>query len=193
MALNTYASLVSSISDWIHTDDVAAVTNDFIRMAEARMNTDIDVPELHKTGTVTITGGSGALPSDFSKVVSAYMGGLQLEYIDLQAANRYFAYSAGNATNYTLFGATIKVYPSSDGALALSYLANITGLSGANPTNPVLLAYPDMYLHACLIYAGQYRQDVNFSQAMESLYMADLDRVNRANWSRSSGMEIYPV
>ena len=64
----------------------------------------------------------------------------------------------------------------------------IPSLSDSNPTNDLLTAYPDMYLHCCLIYAATYIRDAELVGGMESLYNADKERVNTSNWNQDASM-----
>ena len=199
MALATYADLENSIANWLHRADLNSVIPDFIALAESRMNSDLDIRQTDKVATITTIAGDNtvALPTDFKEMrsISLSSGGtiVVLDKMPLGLMKQRWGDSiSAMPRSYVIHGNNIIVAPtpSGDFDLLLDYFANITPLSALNPTNEVLSNYPDMYLHAALIYAGQYVRDNDLVGQMESLYAADMARVNAQNWGISSTMAI---
>lgn len=199
MALATYADLENSIANWLHRADLNSVIPDFIVLAESRMNSDLDIRQTDKVATITTIAGDNtvALPTDFKEMrsISLSSGGtiVVLDKMPLGLMKQRWGDSiSAMPRSYVIHGNNIIVAPtpSGDFDLLLDYFANITPLSTLNPTNEVLSNYPDMYLHAALIYAGQYVRDNDLVGQMESLYAADMARVNAQNWGISSTMAI---
>jgi len=195
--LKTFNDLSASIANWLHRDDLGALIPDFIRMAEARMQLDLDLRQLEKFTTLTMSNTSNlvSLPSDFNKMrsLSVVAGGIAVELDAMPPElliSRWGAYTSSIPRSYSIKGPYLMVgpNPNSSYTLTLEYQATIPGLTELNLTNDVYTAYPDVYLHACLIYAGQFTRDTELVQGMESLYSMDMDRINLQNWGQSATM-----
>ena len=199
MALANYNDLVSSIGAWLHRTDLNSVIPDFIGLAESRMNSDLDIRQTDSTTLATTDAGYNtvALPYDFKEIrsVSMLSSGLTIVLDPMPIGlmtQRWGASTSSVPRSYAVRGNNLVLAPTPDGNydLIIDYFANISSLGVLNPTNEVLSNYPDMYLHACLIYAGQYVRDNDLVGQMESLYAADIARVNAQNWGVSSVMSI---
>ncbi|MEY4718481.1 MAG: hypothetical protein RL563_1099 [Pseudomonadota bacterium] len=199
MAISTYSELVSAIGNWIHRTDLGTVIPDFIRLAESRMQNDLDIRQLDVITTVTTTGGTNvvSLPTNFNqmKALSITSGGIVqvLDFLQPEMLlQKYGSQSSTFPRSYAIRGSNLLLGPTPDGAYSLSmeYQATITGLTVSNATNDVLTAYPEAYLHCALIYAGQYTRDVELVAGMEQLYAADVTRINGQNWAQQATMSI---
>lgn len=197
MAIATYNDLVSSIANWLHRADLTAVIPDFIRLAEVRMNSDLDVRQGDGIATLTTTAGVNTvtLPLDFknASALSLTSSGTTVVLDNMPMGlmvQRYGSSSSAMPRSFAIRGKNLVLAPTPDSAysLTLDYFANITPLSATNSTNDIFTNYPDMYLHACLIYAGQYVRDTDLVANMEQLYSADVQRTNAQNWGQSSVM-----
>lgn len=197
MSIANYSDLSTAIGTWLHRSDLTAVIPDFIRLAEARMQLDLDTRQLDKVTTLTTTSGTNtlALPSDFNKAraLSMISGGVTIVLDAMPPellVQRWGSYTSSMPRSYSIRGSNLLLGPTPNGnySLTLEYLAAITGLSDTNTTNDILTNYPDAYLHCCLIYAGQYTRDNEIIAGMESLYGADVERINLQNWGQSATM-----
>lgn len=197
MAIANYSDLSTAIGTWLHRTDLAAVIPDFIRLAEARMQLDLDTRQLDKATTLTTVSGTNtlALPTDFLKARSLSMisGGVTIVLDNMPPAllvQRWGSYTSSMPRSYSIRGSNLLLGPTPNGNydITLEYLATIPGLSGTNTTNDILTNYPDAYLHCCLIYAGQYTRDNEIIAGMEGLYSADVERINLQNWGQSATM-----
>jgi hypothetical protein len=197
MALSNFTELKSSIASWIHRNDLTAVIPDFIKLAESRMSLELDVDQLQKTATITTVSGTDTapLPSDFRSLIDATitMGSI-LYVLDKMPAQllrtRWGSYTSNIPQSYAILNNKLKLGPIPNGNydIVLEYNCTIPSLSDSNPTNDLLTAYPDMYLHCCLIYAATYIRDAEMVGGMESLYNADKERANIANWNQDAAM-----
>lgn len=199
MALATYDDLASSIANWLHRADLTAAIPDFIRLAEARMNNDLDIRQTDSVATLTTTSGVNtvALPSDFKEMrsVSMLSGGVTVVLDKMPfglMTQRWGNFTSSIPRSYLIHGNNLVLAPTPSGAfdLTVDYYANLNPLSSTNQTNSTLTSYPDMYLHAALIYAGQFIRDAELVGQMEALYEADIARINMQNWGISSVMAI---
>ena len=199
MALTSYNDLVSSIATWLHRTDLTAVIPDFIALAEARMNSDLDIRQTGGITTLTTTGGVNTvvLPNDFKEMRSLSMvsGGVTVVLDNMPLGlmtQRWGVATSSMPRSFAIRGSDLVLAPTPDGAydLTLDYFANIVGLSPTNLFNDVFINYPDMYLHACLIYGAQYVRDAEMVANMEQLYAADIARTNTQNWGQTSAMSM---
>ena len=197
MAIANYSDLTASIAAWMHRSDLTAVIPDFIRLAEARMQLDLDIRQLDKTSTLTTIPSTNtlALPADFNKAYSLSMisGGVTvvLDNMPIELlVQRWGSYTSSMPHSYAISGSNLLLGPTPNGAydVTLEYLGTIPGLTELNPTNEILTNYPDVYLHCCLIYGAQYIRDAEMVSGMESLYAMDADRINLQNWGQSASM-----
>lgn len=202
MAIANYSDLVTSIGTWTHRSDLAAVIPDFIRLAESRLQNDLNVRQLDITSTLTTTGGTNtvALPADFNQarsVVVQSSGVYQiLDYVQPDILRqRWGNYTASTPKTYSITGTNMLLGPAPDAAypITLEYNPLITGLSVSNPTNSVLTAFPEIYLHACLGYAAQYLRDAEMMAAAEQAYQDDMNRINVQNWGQMSSPAMRTV
>lgn len=199
MSINSYDTLASSIASWMHRTDLTSVIPDFIRMAEARLQLDLDIRQLDKVGTITTVAGSysAALPADFNGMRSMSMvtNGITIVLDHVPAAllrSTYGSYSSDVPRSYAIVGNTLLLGPTPNGiySLDITYTSTIPALSPSNQTNDVLSVYPDAYLHCALIFAGQYVRDNELVSGIEALYAGDLARINAQNWGQMSTMTI---
>ena len=197
--MSAYDDLITMVGSWIHRTDLTAVIPTFIALAESRMNNDLDIRQADKLATLTTTGGINTvtLPTDFKEMRSLSMdsSGITIVLDNMPVGlmtQRWGSNTSSMPRSFAIRGSNLVLAPIPDSAysLTLDYFANITPLSAINPTNDVLVNYPDMYLHAILIYAGQYIRDTELVSGMESLYAADIARVNTQNWGQVSTMAI---
>jgi hypothetical protein len=197
--MSAYNDLIAMVGSWIHRADLDAVIPTFIALAEARMNSDLDIRQTDKVATITTSSGVNTipLPADFKETrsISLVSGGVTIVLDKMPLGlmtQRWGTTTSSMPRSYVIHGNNLIVAPTPSGAfdLTIDYFANITPLSAINPTNDVLVNYPDMYLHAILIYAGQYIRDNDLVGQMESIYAADIARTNMQNWGVSSVMSM---
>lgn len=197
MSISNYSELKQAVIDWSHKTNISAKLDDFIRLAESRLQLDLDVRQLWATASLSVTAAneSVVLPSDFNGARSVWIGSsgdvIVLDPMPLDVMRvKYGQFTAGYPRNYAVRDTDLVIapIPSGDYTITMDYLAKIACLSDSNPTNNILDNYPDAYLHCCLIFVGQYLRDIELVQGAEALYAADLERINRQNWGQTSPM-----
>ena len=168
MALSTYADLQAAIADYLNRADVSAVIPDFIKLAEAKFNRELRLPQMIARVTATPTAEFDSLPSDFLqlyKMERSYdspMG--ELIYVPPQEASNLVAENINATLRYfTIIGNTIQTIPAatstSTDVLKLVYYAQIPALTGTNTANWLLTKSPDLYLYSSLLEASPYLKD----------------------------------
>jgi hypothetical protein len=162
----TYADLVTAISsDWPARSDIASAADTFIQLAEAIFNSKLRMRQMEATTTLTPVSNLCTLPTDYieyKRVVEVASIRRPLTYITEDAADRLYPdRAAGLACNFTIMGSQLQAFPLSSNDIELTYYQKIPGLTSSNTTNWLLTAHPNAYLHACLLYVGEYIKDAD--------------------------------
>lgn len=167
MAITTYATLQTAIANFLARSDLTAQIPDFITMAEARMNRELETRAQEKRSTAALVAGDEyiALPSDLREIREVKLNTSPLtvlEYYSPTALDEQFP-TAGHAKprGFSIIGPEMKLRPIPDTAYTaeIVYVGDITPLSVAAPSNNILLRSPDAYLYGALAEAYAYLLD----------------------------------
>jgi hypothetical protein len=172
MAINTYATLVTAVTEWLARDQdttLIARIPDFIVLAEAKLNRDLFVRQMEQRSTAVVDMTSNepefiSLPSDFQSMrrvrLSSVTGKPCLEFKSGTQMDEYrFCTSdvAGQPRYFTVFGDEIELVPTPDQAYTIEmvYRQNIPPLASNSP-NWLLTLAPDLYLYGALLESAPY-------------------------------------
>lgn len=183
MAINTYATLQSSISDWLNRSDLTSAIESFISLAEAQMNRSIRHRDMIERAQATIDSEYSATPADWIQSASLILETTpvtQLDYVTNEEMNRKKSASVatGKPQCYTHIGDEIQVYPAPDSTsytAELVYYAKIPALSDSNTSNWLLLSHPDIYLYGSLMQSAPYLVDDQRLAVWASLYQKAIE------------------
>lgn len=186
MALNTYATLKTSIAAWLMRDDLTAVIPDFVTLAEADMFQRLRLRCMLTRATTTIgSDGYEELPTDFLQMYRLVLDGIEMEFAPTALMAGYLLDYAGDPqTFYCITGEQIQFAPASGanpGLLEMSYYAKPDALSDTNPSNRILEASPAIYLYGSLIQAAPYLGDDARVQTWGQLYTQACDVLQQAD------------
>jgi hypothetical protein len=164
--LATYADLVTAITtDWPARPEISTNVDQFIALAEAIFNSKLRMRQMETTATLVPVSNLCTLPSDYieyKRVVEVASIRRPLDYITEDAADRLYPDRAsGLACNFTILGTQLMAFPLSTNNIELTYYQKIPGLTSTNTTNWLLTAHPNAYLHACLLYVGEFIKDAD--------------------------------
>lgn len=164
MALANYAQLQDSIKRWLwNRDDLSGDIPDFIAMFEADANSVLRVREMETTATVTLTSGSGSLPTDYlawRRVVANSSPVRVLDYFEPNyAIAAYPDTAAASPVGFTIIGSTIVTKPVISSTLDLLYYAKIPALASNTSGNWLLTRAPNLYLYGSLMHAAPLLDD----------------------------------
>jgi hypothetical protein len=179
----TYSDLVTAFtSDWPARSDIAAVADTIIQLAEAVFNAKLRMRQMETTATLTPVSNLCTLPSDYlesKRVVEVASIRRRLEYITEDAADALYPDRAsGLACNFTIMGTQLQAFPLSSNNIELTYYQKIPGLTSTNTTNWLLTAHPNFYLHACLLYVGEYIKDADRISTESQFLQSYIDLMN---------------
>jgi hypothetical protein len=183
MALSTYATLQTSVAGWVNRSDLTAQVPDFIALAESKLNTRLSHRSMETISTISITGETYTLPTDFAGVVSlriSITGQQRLDYVSQEQFDDLPINAAGTPTKYTIAGGSLVFWPIPGAATAarLRYRTRIPALSATNTTNWLLTAYPHAYLYGALLETAPYLKDDNRTQLWGALFAEAVSDVN---------------
>ena len=198
MSISTHAELLTAVSDYIgKRTDLGDVDDDFVVLAEARMNygnygafstPPLRVRQMELRADLSPTGEYVSLPSDF----------LEIKYLKDTASNpeclltpvpsgmfdRVLSNSsAGKPKYYDIVGTQIRINPPpSSGTLEILYYQAIPPLASNDP-NWLLTANPAVYLYGSLLEAAIYIDEIEditkygaiFSGLIQGLQVAGSD------------------
>ncbi|MND84948.1 hypothetical protein D3C80_768510 [compost metagenome] len=168
MAITNYTELQAAISDYMARNDVSGKATEFIALAEARLNRQID----SIASTITLNGVANQNYIDITAMniiepISLYVDGVIHEFSITPKPQGSFPYFDIAATpsqwciEEVIDGANRYSYIRFDRALDVPYTFRFTyqgrfALSDAVPTNEFLTNYPDVYLAASIVWGCLY-------------------------------------
>ena len=189
MPFTTFAEMKTEVENWLNRSDLTTQIDEFITLAEARINRDFIKKRIRKMSTtadLTVDAQSVALPSDFLQIRRLYLNTSPVRHLEYVTPDVFWKAWAGSSTGkpkvYTIEGTNILFGPTPDDSYTgkLLYYQKIPSLA-SNDTNWVLVDAPDIYLYASLISAEPYIMNDKrlstwarlYDEAIDSLELAD--------------------
>jgi hypothetical protein len=195
MSISTYSELKTAVQEWSKRNDLTARIPDFIRIAEIKIKSILDVAELELNTTLTTTSNVDfvALPADAKTPIALWLADITpLEQLT-QVFPQTLPYSTTPARPlyWAVDGANIKFAHPVDAAIpvVLRY-SQLFELTDANPTNNVLTKYPDVYLFGALSELADYTFDDGNLAKWNAKF---LDAVQRASNLEASDNKNAPL
>ena len=165
MAISAYSELVTAAGNWLSRSDLDARIPEFIALAEARFRRVLPTIESEVTDDLTVNAETVALPADYLQLRAIHLDTdprKPLDQMTLAALRTFYAaQTVGEPQAFALTGSSIVFGPAPDAAYTakITYLAKLTPLTDASPTNWLLADHPDIYLYAVLLQAEFYGWD----------------------------------
>jgi hypothetical protein len=185
MALATYEDLKTAIGAWSFDSGsvLSSYYDDFIDLAEARLNRHLRVREMEADEDLTLSSGVGDLPTDYlewRKVTSVGSPRRQLEYVTPDyLETMYPTRESGYPNVFTIDGSGITVLPIPSDTVTLYYYQKLTALSDDDTSNWLLAKSPQTYLHACCLEAAIFQGNMERAAEMGSLLDRDLAELRK--------------
>ena len=185
MALDSFANLKTAVADWLNKAGLSGVDTkaaEFIALAEAQMNRDLDTREMSAVATVTISGEDMSLPADFAGTRSFRINGspaVALTYV--QPSEFDGAFGTGKPTRYTITDRIVfDPVPDAEYEARHRYRRRLPALGTQMASNWLLKKHPDVYLYGALSQAIVYFRDddralieTRFRDAMSAIVQDD--------------------
>src|SRR5215831_7318113 len=150
MALDTYANLKVTITNFLDRDDLSVYVDDFIDLAEARHKREILCKEMIARSQATLGGMFLALPTRFNKMKTIRLLTdpiTMLEEVNLHEMNRERDSGTGKPMFFCVHEEIeFDVVPDDTYTAEIIYYANFLPLDDTNTVNALLTRAPDAYL-----------------------------------------------
>ncbi len=167
MAITTYTELKTAVDNWLARTDLSGRSPEFITLAEARMNRELETRSQEKRTTATLVASDAyvSLPTDLRRIREVRLNTSPitvLNYHSPHAIDReYPSTGTGKPVAYSIIGTEIYFRPTPDSGYTaeIMYVADIDALGDATATNNILARHPDAYLHGALAEAFGYLMD----------------------------------
>jgi len=160
MALDTYANLKQAIERFSHRTDISDVIDDFIDLAESRIDTRLQLRTNEERATASMSGRFLALPDGFLQMRRLTITGSPNYEIHYRAPESMPILSTGRPKYYTITSQIeFDRVPDSAYPLEMSYYKVLVPLTSSNTTNDVLTNYPDLYLYGSLAELHRWARD----------------------------------
>lgn len=193
----TYAWLQSTVAGYMHRTDLASRIPDFVMLAEARINGDLEARLQSVTTTLAVSANVAnlALPEDLNSIRSLSVpiyGDIEYMVPDL-FRDRYAATRTGYPVNFTVVGNTLTLGPTPDASytLTLVYRGNVPPLAdSAGGSNWLIQSHADVYLAATMCEVLAYVRDNTNLPLWEGKYQNAITKLNKTDWNAASPMSV---
>lgn len=191
MAINTYATLKTAISDFLNRDDLTSAIDNFIALAEAQINRDVRHWKMEKRASGQQSGGDEymQIPADWMETIRFHVtdnGTSPLDLISRKAMEDKRA-GAEDATGtpryYAHADSQFQLYPTPSATTntELLYYAKLPALSSSNADNWLLLEAPDVYLYGALLHSAPYLGEDERIAVWAQMYSAAVTQLNQSS------------
>jgi hypothetical protein len=184
MAIDNYAALISAVATTVNRPDQFANITDWIYLCEQDLNIVLHRREMTQLATASTTAdqASYALPVDFDEAISLHLNGSPLTVLDPSDWDGQILLHqdfTGRPQRYSITQNQFLLAPTPDAAytIELYYYKTLANLTGANTTNWLLTAYPQLYLFGTLAMAAMTLDDDKRSGKWVQAYQATIKRV----------------
>jgi len=166
MAISSYAQLQTAIENFLARSDLSSVIPDFIQLAEARINRELETREQEKRSQATLVAGDEyiALPTDLREVREVKLNTSPITVLSYASPSSldstYSGNGLGKPLGYSIVGKEMKLRPVPDSAYTaeIVYIGNVDAISAVS-TPTLFLRSPDLYLYGALTEAYIYLLD----------------------------------
>jgi hypothetical protein len=175
--ITNYATLQSTIADYLNRADLTSQIQTFIQFAEADLNTRLRDRQMIVRAEATSNQEYVQLPADWLEALNLQLvGGMSpLRYITLDESDIVNSTQAlTSPTFYSLMNGAIELVPppAVNVDIEMVYFGKIPALSDAVATNWLLTKAPDVYLYGALTHAAPFLMDDARMQVFGQIYLA---------------------
>lgn len=183
--IEEYNGLIEFIIEHLELDDeTAARVPTFIRLAEARLQRLLTLPERETRSVVNVGAGEPRvpLPVNYKQLRTVYLDDAEGYPLSPVTLNVLYSGNAvtGRPRNYAIEAGNIRLSPTPDAdiVLALIYMATIPPLDANNTTNWLLSEQPDVYVYSVLAQAESFLGNGEMAGAWSAAATEVIDEIN---------------
>lgn len=187
--ITSYATLQSSIADFLHRTDLTALIPAFIADGEERIYETLRIRAMEAAFSDVIASGTVALPASFIEWKYLYIDGTSAQKIERKDPEFIYAnYPTRSSSGKPVFFAReaetliFGPYPNDAYTVKGAYYKRLPALSDTNTTNWLITNAPDVLRYAALCEASIYTLDDKMLGDCEGKFksiMARLDRTDK--------------
>ena len=167
MAITTYSELQDAVANWLAKGYAAARVQEFITLAEAKLNRRLRIREMETSADLALVSGTRtvALPTRFVQARRLYLNTDPVRVVRYVSPQNFWTFRGSSETAlpefHTIEGDDIVFGPIPDAAYTgkILYYQAFQALSDSNTSNALLAAHPDVYLYATLCEAFVFKQE----------------------------------
>lgn len=193
MAITSYSTLKTAIAAWSHRSDLTDVIDDFIDIAESRMNRELRVSQQEVRATTTASTVYLALPTDLLAIRNIQLNTnpvRELLYVTPMEMDR-LEQGGEETSRYTIVGDEIQLNAASSADIEIAYYAKIAALSDSNTSNWLLAAHPEAYLYGSLAEAFKYSMDDAQAAKYAGMFAETIAMIKRLDRERKTGQSMF--
>lgn len=177
--ITSYATLQEAALDYLDRPDLAASIPGFVALAESRFNAGLRAREMEAMASLAGPVAAMPLPADYLEWIRVEWTGsgrtARPRYAESNSPEATFRYRPhGDPQAFTTLAGQVRLVPEKPGALTLFYYARIPALSNGSPSNWLLAAAPDAYLHATLAEAWLFERAYDLADKHIALMLATI-------------------
>lgn len=189
-AIEDYAALLIDAGEYSGYADISHVFPRLLGLAELKLNRGLRVADMEKSSMITLTDGDGTLPTDFLEAREVKnASGTPIRAVSLEQLTNSYMDRSGTPAGYAIVGSTIKVRPTADQDVGVTYYGRIPALTVTNPTNWLLEKAPDVYLYALVNEIAIWKKDVEAATAAQQFLLLAINGLKiedeRTRWGNS--------
>lgn len=180
----TFATLKTEIADFVARNDLSSVVGTFIQLCEAEMQRKLKLLPFETTSQVTITAGSGSIPTGYAGWRAAWWSdnpNRLLTYVPPHELERIKASDPSYVNYYTVTGTALKTADDKTGTLNVTHLTKFTPLSDSNTSNDILANHPAAYLYGSLVHFAAWDRDAQAAASYRALFEAECAQIKTDN------------
>jgi hypothetical protein len=182
--ITNYATLQSTIADYLNRADLTSQIQTFIQFVESDLNSRLRCREMIVRATATSDQEYVQLPADWVEAIN-------LQIVDGTSPLRYVTLDEGDIINkaqvltqvsvYSLMNGAIELIPAPavDIEIEMIYYGKIPALTDNNTTNWLLTKAPDVYLYGALTHAAPFLMDDQRISVFGNIYLKRVEELNQ--------------
>lgn len=159
-----YSKIKASIENWSHRDDIVALIDDFIDMAEADIWNRLRIRDMEARATATASGRYLVLPDYFVEMrrLRLISGSTHYELRPRSIDALIISDSSGIPSAYSVTSQLeFDKTPSGSYTIEMQYYKSLLPLDDTNTSNAVSANYPQLYVYGALHYLYTWSEELD--------------------------------
>lgn len=196
-ASRSYAWLKQAVAKWTHRGDLGPMMDDFIMLAEKRIDGDLEARLQDVVTTIATVARLNAVlvPHDVAEIRSLnIMAHGALDYLAAdQFSDQYAVAGAGVPHHYTVIGPYLYLGPTPDAVYSMhcAYRQQIPSLlDEADGVNWLIRDHAEIYLAAVMCEVLGYTQNESQAPRWEAKYKIAVDSLNKVDWHTGGALRV---